>query len=88
MKSFPNISIEPEEGNSRPNNIERVVVLPAPLPPNKAVIELFLKDMDKLSTATIGPNFLDSEKVLKSRSQVKNITLIDFYLYNLGFNHL
>ena len=65
MKSFPNISIEPEEGNSRPNNIERVVVLPAPLPPNKAVIELFLKDMDKSSTATIGPNFLDSEKVFK-----------------------
>jgi hypothetical protein len=30
--------MEPEVGSSRPNNIDKVVVLPAPFPPSKAVM--------------------------------------------------
>jgi hypothetical protein len=37
--SAPNILISPSDGSSSPNNIDNVVVLPAPLPPTRAVID-------------------------------------------------
>ena len=36
--SSPSTCTVPEVGNNRPSRIDRVVVLPAPLPPSNAVV--------------------------------------------------
>jgi len=41
----------PELGRSKPKSMESVVVLPAPFPPNKAVMDDLSKEKERLSTA-------------------------------------
>ena len=58
MKLRPNSSIFPEVGFSKPRSMDRVVVLPAPFPPSKAVIVPFFNSKHKASTARTLANFL------------------------------
>jgi hypothetical protein len=55
----------PEVGSSRPRSIERVVVLPAPLPPKRADIVPPSNPKDRSSTAKTEENFLVRFSVCK-----------------------
>jgi hypothetical protein len=47
--------ILPEVGSNKPNNMDKVVVLPAPLPPSNAQVLPALTSKLMLSTATTLP---------------------------------
>src|SRR5580700_8787603 len=51
--SVPRISTEPDEGRRRPSSIDRVVVLPAPLPPSSAAVAPDATVKLTSSTATV-----------------------------------
>ena len=56
--SSPKTVTDPEVGRSNPSRMERVVVLPAPLPPSSAIIEPSATEKPMESTAVTSPKRL------------------------------